>query len=139
MSLLLSASRRVMLASPSLSLSSSAILRSITSVHHYPAAASSASASSSSVGWLATVHNNGNPNNNNSFSTLAMTTASYYEQPSSSSSLLSDFLHWIKRTFQPSIIRKRRKHGFLERQRSVGGRRVLKRRMAKGRTRLGGS
>mmetsp|Transcript_34499 Transcript_34499/g.75508 ORF Transcript_34499/g.75508 Transcript_34499/m.75508 type:complete len:176 (+) Transcript_34499:115-642(+) len=44
----------------------------------------------------------------------------------------------IKRTYQPSIIRKRRKHGFLERHRSVGGRRVLKRRRHKGRARLGG-
>lgn len=44
----------------------------------------------------------------------------------------------IKRTFQPSIIRKKRKTGFLVRQRTVGGRRVLKRRKAKGRWRLGG-
>ena len=44
----------------------------------------------------------------------------------------------IKRTFQPSILRKRRKHGFLQRQKSVGGRRVLKRRLQKGRARLGG-
>ena len=55
-------------------------------------------------------------------------------------SLLRDLSTWlIKRTFQPSIIRKRRKHGFLRRQESVGGRRVLKRRAAKGRIRLGGS
>lgn len=44
----------------------------------------------------------------------------------------------IKRTYQPSIIRKRRKTGFLKRQKSVGGRRVLARRRAKGRIRLGG-
>mmetsp|Transcript_26224 Transcript_26224/g.30935 ORF Transcript_26224/g.30935 Transcript_26224/m.30935 type:complete len:147 (-) Transcript_26224:412-852(-) len=44
----------------------------------------------------------------------------------------------IKRTYQPSIIRKRRKTGFLTRQKSVGGRRVLKRRQMKGRIRLGG-
>ena len=43
---------------------------------------------------------------------------------------------FIKRTFQPSIIRKKRKQGFLERQKSVGGRRVLKRRIKKGRARL---
>ncbi|EED95146.1 RM34, ribosomal protein 34 mitochondrial large ribosomal subunit [Thalassiosira pseudonana CCMP1335] len=55
-------------------------------------------------------------------------------------SLLNDMSTWlIKRTFQPSIVRKRRKHGFLRRQESVGGRRVLKRRRAKGRMRLGGS
>lgn len=44
----------------------------------------------------------------------------------------------IKRTFQPSIIRKKRKMGFLVRQRTVGGRRTLARRRAKGRARLGG-
>jgi large subunit ribosomal protein L34 len=45
---------------------------------------------------------------------------------------------FIKRTFQPSIIRKKRKMGFLVRQRTVGGRRTLARRKAKGRWRLGG-
>ena len=54
-------------------------------------------------------------------------------------SLLGDLSTWfIKRTYQPSIISKRRKHGFRRRKESVGGRRVLKRRMAKGRIRLGG-
>mmetsp|Transcript_22048 Transcript_22048/g.53371 ORF Transcript_22048/g.53371 Transcript_22048/m.53371 type:complete len:136 (-) Transcript_22048:122-529(-) len=54
-------------------------------------------------------------------------------------SLLGDISTWfIKRTYQPSIIRKRRKHGFMRRKESVGGRRVLKRRIAKGRMRLGG-
>eukprot|EP00978_Attheya_sp_CCMP212_P007156 scaffold16648_cov50-Attheya_sp.AAC.4 len=53
---------------------------------------------------------------------------------------LRDKVTWlIKRTFQPSIIRKRRKHGFMERQKTVGGRKVLKRRMLKGRARLGGA
>lgn len=55
-------------------------------------------------------------------------------------SLIGDISTWfIKRTYQPSIIRKRRKHGFMRRKESVGGRRVLKRRIAKGRMRLGGS
>lgn len=53
--------------------------------------------------------------------------------------LLNQAAVWlIKRTFQPSIIRKKRKMGFLVRQRTVGGRRTLKRRRAKGRARLGG-
>ena len=52
--------------------------------------------------------------------------------------LLSLSVWFVKRTFQPSIIRKKRKTGFLVRQRTVGGRRVLKRRPAKGRWRLGG-
>ncbi|KAL7526934.1 hypothetical protein ACHAXR_001719 [Thalassiosira sp. AJA248-18] len=54
-------------------------------------------------------------------------------------SLLGDISTWlIKRTYQPSIIRKRRKHGFMRRKESVGGRNVLRRRKAKGRIRLGG-
>ena len=53
--------------------------------------------------------------------------------------LLWDMTLWhVKRTFQPSVIRKKRKTGFLVRQRTVGGRRTLQRRRAKGRWRLGG-
>ncbi|GKY99800.1 hypothetical protein MPSEU_000933800 [Mayamaea pseudoterrestris] len=53
-------------------------------------------------------------------------------------SLFDITVWWIKRTFQPSIIRKKRKTGFLVRQRTVGGRRTLNRRRHKGRMRLGG-
>jgi large subunit ribosomal protein L34 len=53
--------------------------------------------------------------------------------------VLLDVAIWFgKRTFQPSIVRKKRQTGFLVRQRTVGGRRVLQRRQAKGRLRLGG-
>jgi large subunit ribosomal protein L34 len=81
----------------------------------------------------------------------AVAVASYYQGSATSSpsiiqgmmnnlQSLFDMSTWlIKRTFQPSIIRKRRKHGFLRRQESVGGRRVLNRRRQKGRMRLGGS
>lgn len=41
-----------------------------------------------------------------------------------------------KRTYQPSTIVRKRRHGFLSRIRTVGGRRVVSRRKAKGRRKL---
>ncbi|MBI2414742.1 50S ribosomal protein L34 [candidate division WWE3 bacterium] len=38
-----------------------------------------------------------------------------------------------KRTWQPKKLKRVRKHGFLKRMASVGGKRVIKRRMVKGR------
>jgi large subunit ribosomal protein L34 len=45
-------------------------------------------------------------------------------------------LQAVKRTYQPSVLRRKRKHGFRTRVVSVSGRKLLKRRFLKGRWRM---
>jgi large subunit ribosomal protein L34 len=79
-------------------------------------------------------------------STMAMASSSdavattVTNSASFSSSFLSSLAIWfIKRTYQPSLLRKKRKCGYLKRRQSVGGRKILQRRKAKGRQRLFGA
>mmetsp|Transcript_1546 Transcript_1546/g.3419 ORF Transcript_1546/g.3419 Transcript_1546/m.3419 type:complete len:206 (-) Transcript_1546:127-744(-) len=75
--------------------------------------------------------------------TTTMTNAARREITASCSSNSSSIFSWavwlIKRTYQPSLLKKKRQCGFMKRKQSVGGRRIFKRRRQKGRKRLFGA
>ncbi|KAK7255613.1 hypothetical protein RIF29_29027 [Crotalaria pallida] len=56
--------------------------------------------------------------------------------PDANSSSEDGMLLSTKRTFQPSILRRKRNHGFFARKATKGGRKVIARRIAKGRFRI---
>ncbi|GAB9471136.1 hypothetical protein Gpo141_00008360 [Globisporangium polare] len=49
---------------------------------------------------------------------------------------LNEPLQAIKRTYQPSVLRRKRKHGFRSRRLTISGRKMLTRRFVKGRWRM---
>eukprot|EP00531_Pseudo-nitzschia_arenysensis_P003389 CAMPEP_0116134296 /NCGR_PEP_ID=MMETSP0329-20121206/10569_1 /TAXON_ID=697910 /ORGANISM="Pseudo-nitzschia arenysensis, Strain B593" /LENGTH=104 /DNA_ID=CAMNT_0003628995 /DNA_START=106 /DNA_END=420 /DNA_ORIENTATION=+ len=67
------------------------------------------------------------------------TTTTAMSAAAPSNSILSWAIWLIKRTYQPSLLKKKRQCGYMKRKQSVGGRRILKRRKKKGRKRLFGA
>jgi len=65
-------------------------------------------------------------------------TAPVLDDSAEGGSTAGEGMHLIKRTFQPSVLRRKRAHGFLNRLKTRDGRKILARRRAKHRTRMAG-